>query len=459
MSSKSCQALLALVCFTVPASPQTTIQYGNTVSGGIECGTMNQYTLIANAGDKVVLHVTEIADGGGICFGVAACAFDQCVEVRDDMDQQIGMACTPLESNACAHQLRTQLGPLTIPRTGRYTITVRDANNFGRGRYALSVQKTNPPVGAQQLTSGEMRLVPFQTAGEIRAYAFAGLQDQFLKIDLRSQLGVAPRLALYGPDGEPVALPESGQIQEAIRQGGQHALLAFSAVSETGTAQLSYTSSVTQPGNTNPVISQIADGNGWRTTIILVNNGAEAAPFSLRFWTDAGTFWNLNWDGPADGMIPAGGSRTINTLSRESVTQQGWAELSSPAPIGAVGIFRSGAGQEAAVSATVGGRRFVLPFDNTQGMVTSIAVVNTNATQAGTVRVTLRDETGTQLDATSIAVLPRGHDAFAIPDRFGVTRGRRGVVEFSMDSPHITGLGLRFAPGGAFTSIPVQAVQ
>jgi hypothetical protein len=392
---------------------------------------------------------------GGVCFGVAACAFDQCVEVRDELNELVGTACTPLESNACSHHLRTQLGPLTLPRDGKYTISVRDANNFGRGEYALSIQRTNNPLRADVLNVGDVRIIPLQTAGEVRAFTFTAAEGNYISIEMKSQSGnVASKLALYGPNGDPVALPDGGLIQYTVRQSGRHVLLVFSSVSETGVAQLKLSPNpIPYP---NSVISQIADGNGWRTTLTLVNHSTEPAPFTVRSWNGAGTSWRLAWDGPTEGTIPVGGSRTINTVDRESVTNQGWAELVTTKTIGVHAVFRSSSGQEASVAGITSTSRFLLPFDNTGEMVTSMALVNTNDTRVALVRVLFRDEAGNLLGTDTIILPPRGHEALATPMRFPLIRGRRGVAEFSTDAPDITALGLRFSPSGAFTSFPIQ---
>jgi hypothetical protein len=447
-------ALPALWLSAYSAAAQTAIQYGTTIAGALDCAQSNAYSLTATKGDKLVVHATEVADFGGICFNVAACAFELCVEVRDENNDLVGMACAPTESNACGHQLRTQLGPLMLPRDGKYTIVVREADIYGRGTYALSVQRTNSPFRADMLNMGEPRLVPVQTAGEVKTFTFNAAEGNNLSLELKAQAGgVAPRLALYAPNGDPVALPESGLIQYTVRQGGTHTLLVFSAVNETGTAQLTLRLGPLYP---NTVISQVADGNGWRTTLNLVNHSSEPAPFTVRSWTSAGAPWRLAWDGSPEGTIPVGGSQTINTLNRDSVTSQGWAELVTSKAIGVQAIFRAASRQEAAVAGTSTTNRFLLPFDNTQDMVTSMAVVNTNDSRAIVVTVNLRDETGRSLGTEVLALPSRGHDAFSLPARFPAIRGQRGVAEFSTEAPDITALGLRFSPSGAFTSFPVQ---
>ncbi len=96
----------------------------------------------------------------------------------------------------------------------------------------------------------------------------------------------------------------------------------------------------------------------------------------------------------------------------------------------------------------------MLPFDNTQGFATAVALVNPNTTQAATISVTLRDETGAQISTETLNVAPHAHEAFFLPDRFRSVRNRRGVGEFSSTRVPVSAMGLRFNDSGAFTSFP-----
>jgi hypothetical protein len=82
-----------------------------------------------------------------------------------------------------------------------------------------------------------------------------------------------------------------------------------------------------------------------------------------------------------------------------------------------------------------------------------------NATSdAVIVTATIRDDNGAQIGLQAVALPAMGHTAFAVPDRFSVTSGRRGIIEFrNTAGGAVTGLGLRFSPFGSFTSIPVTA--
>jgi hypothetical protein len=217
---------------------------------------------------------------------------------------------------------------------------------------------------------------------------------------------------------------------------------------------------------TGQIISQLADGLGWRTSIILVNTDDVPASFTLRFWRADGSPMTLplGTDGTApvvSGQIPGGGSRTIQTDGSAASLQQGWAELITLQAISGTAVFRQQVtgrpDSEAAVpvvSSSGGPRPLILPFDNAHGFITGVALVNRDATQAATVTANLRDENGSIISTGSINLPARGQVAFSLPDRFSTVSDRRGVAEFSASGQELYGLGLRFSPAGTFTSLP-----
>src|SRR5207237_4774134 len=91
-------------------------------------------------------------------------------------------------------------------------------------------------------------------------------------------------------------------------------------------------------------ISHIADGAGWKTTIILVNTDSQPAPFTIRFRGDSGLALRLplGADGRVttlSGTIAPGGSRTLQTDGVAGTLATGWAELSTSYAIGGTAIF------------------------------------------------------------------------------------------------------------------------
>ena len=165
--------------------------------------------------------------------------------------------------------------------------------------------------------------------------------------------------------------------------------------------------------------------------------------------------------------IPAGGTLTLETQGLDGGSLwQGWAEISvTTGQVGGLAVFRQSAPgspySEGSVPIVAGRTsRFLLPIDNLQGFVTSMAIVNGNSLAGDSVSVSLRYESGQTIpmppgDPTSLFLNALGHDAFALAARFGRVANLRGVAEFRSQTGQLLGLGLRFNPRLAFTALPV----
>src|SRR5262249_23082911 len=136
----------------------------------------------------------------------------------------------------------------------------------------------------------------------------------------------------------------------------------------------------------------------------------------------------------------------------------GSAELTANGAIGGTAVFAFQiAGQpdtEAAVPITTQrGKRFLLPFDNTPGFATGVAVANPSASQPSVLSVVFRNQAGQITSSVRPYVLvPHGHGSFGLPSRPGV----RGVAELASPSVDVVALGIR-SHGRAFTSVETLA--
>jgi hypothetical protein len=216
-----------------------------------------------------------------------------------------------------------------------------------------------------------------------------------------------------------------------------------------------------EAGPMTQYISQIATGGGWKTTIFLANSGTQPATFSLIFRDSGGTLLDLPMMGAGataeySDVIPAGGARILETQESWDPSVQGWAEIVSDTPISGTVVFTQtawdGSDSEAAEQVSPPpGERFVLPFDNTQGFLTALALLNGDSSDALSAVVILRDESGERLDVEYIPQESHTSETFYLAERFPSTQGRRGSIEFR--DARISVLGLRFSPSGTFTSV------
>jgi hypothetical protein len=215
-------------------------------------------------------------------------------------------------------------------------------------------------------------------------------------------------------------------------------------------------------------MAHIAAGGGWQTTFTLINPSASSAQVQLSFFDDDGNALSLPLTYVQTGAtttassitqtIAAGATLVLLTQGSSATSlTEGSAQLTTTegASVNGFAIFANN-GQEAVVPLeTRNPTGFVLGFDNTNKLVTGVALANV-ADAGGNVGVVLRDDTGAVLDTTTISIGARGHVSFLLYQRYASTINKRGTVEF--DTPaggQITALGILATPTGVFTTIPV----
>ena len=93
-----------------------------------------------------------------------------------------------------------------------------------------------------------------------------------------------------------------------------------------------------------------------------------------------------------------------------------------------------------------------LPFDNTNGYSTGVAIANTNGLTAQAVSLTFQTDSGA-ISQGSLLIPPNAHMSFALSDKFPALAGLRGSVQFTIPTPDLSIVGLRFSPTNSFTSL------
>lgn len=212
------------------------------------------------------------------------------------------------------------------------------------------------------------------------------------------------------------------------------------------------------------VIPQFVDGASWKTTMYFVNLENHSVSFQVLFFTDDGSDMSVPilGQGQVRGLnisLEAAGSVEFETAGFASNLLQGWALLSQSTndSVGGMAIFRSAvpgsANQEAVVPiVSQYSDHFVLVFDNTS-FTTSIAIANPTTNDV-VIPVNIRNQSGVIIDQRTVRLGSYNHTAFALPDRWTSTAGRRGTIEFLTPGFGVGALGLRFS-GSAFTSFHV----
>ena len=212
---------------------------------------------------------------------------------------------------------------------------------------------------------------------------------------------------------------------------------------------------------------QLADGDGWKTSWMLTNLETTTQTFRFGLADDQGRDLSL--------PVTVGGRATtaavisitlapsatvlVETDGTSPTLRQGFALVLTDRKIAGIGVFRQRvAGRpdfEAVIPAvSILDDRVVLIFDNSNGYTTAAALMAPSTMSDIDVSVTIRDEAGTILEATTMHMARFSKRAFPLASQWRSTEGRRGTVEFHVPGAgFLSVLGLRFTPGGAFTSV------
>jgi hypothetical protein len=95
----------------------------------------------------------------------------------------------------------------------------------------------------------------------------------------------------------------------------------------------------------------------------------------------------------------------------------------------------------------------VFVFDQKTSL-TGFAMMNASRVNNAVVDVIIRNENGATMQTSSLSVAPGGHTSFEFSDRFPMSAGQRGTIQFT---PQAGGwfamIGLRFNPTGPITSL------
>lgn len=214
--------------------------------------------------------------------------------------------------------------------------------------------------------------------------------------------------------------------------------------------------------------AQVVSGGGWKTTMTLLNLSAITVNAQINLYADNGSPLTLPLTFPQFGLSTSTSSINLTLSPNESVAVQseastssigvGWADVQATGTLSGYSVFRlrspgasdsEGTGSlDSRLSSSV-----VLPYDNTNGYQTGVALAN-QASTAQTITAILLDQNGVQLASSQINLPSFGHSSFYLNSQFSQSANQLGIIQFQ-SSGGVTGVGLRFSPTGTFTSVPI----
>ncbi len=215
------------------------------------------------------------------------------------------------------------------------------------------------------------------------------------------------------------------------------------------------------------VIPQIADGGGWQTELVLTNTGATATTVSLNFFQSTTGGATQSWTPPfletsvlTNIPLPAASTVFLHTPGTAGSLSEGWAQVQGNSAVSAYAIFEltvpGRQNQDGTAVATASTSRTLVPFDNTNGFVTSMAIVNTSGASEA-IAVSAQPTGGAAAQLSPITLPANGYTSFTVPQQFSSLNSASGLLEFYASTGSFSLIALRFNPTGAFTSAPVFA--
>jgi hypothetical protein len=210
-------------------------------------------------------------------------------------------------------------------------------------------------------------------------------------------------------------------------------------------------------------VPQVADGGGWQTTFVLTNRTVNPAAASLSFRSDFTAGSTSTWtpsflevSSTSNIVVSAGSTMYLHTTGTAATLTQGYAVVNADAGIAAHAIFAytkaPGDTQQGTSIAAPTATRMLVPFDNTAGLISSVGLVNVNASN---ILVNIKTADGTISHGSLSGLPPNGHIAFLLSQQFPATAGQSGLAEFYSTSGNFSLLAELFTPTLSFTTSPV----
>jgi len=207
------------------------------------------------------------------------------------------------------------------------------------------------------------------------------------------------------------------------------------------------------------MLPQLAFGGGWYTALYFTNTTGSPVSFTVNLFDGNGN--------PLSAAAIGGAFTTVNLQARETTLiafpnsgslVQGYVSIALPPGVAGYGVFRQSVpgipDQEAVVPLSgATNTTSTLLFDDTNNLVTGVAVVNIGSATA--VNATAYDMNGNLLGSAAIPLAPNGKTAAVLQSIIPQTAGILGSVDFTVPTGNVAALGLRFN-GSAFTSIPTS---
>jgi len=327
--------------------------------------------------------------------------------------------------------------------------------------------------------SGRFTIYVDNTRGARSGYALANPEDRAaeLQLTVRDRDGVAVTSAS-------LTLPAGGHLAEFAAQRFPSTADGFEGTIECISGQalhavaLRYDNDTMDAFSTIPVLaddlapvlhfSQVADGAGYRTNLILMNPGERVVTARVEFFAADGSPLSLPVGGfsrtSLDLVLNPRGSASLFTDGIGSAIAVGWARVTCTAPIGGAAILQTRAGarvaSEAGAAPSIPATRSLSYLDG-RGFARSGVAICHPGSEPVALNLRLRDTAGKLVAARSVVVPGLGQVAKFFTEWFPLIQGDfEGTLEISSPSP-VAAVALRFDNplADVYAALPVVVIR
>lgn len=215
------------------------------------------------------------------------------------------------------------------------------------------------------------------------------------------------------------------------------------------------------PAASRQILPQFAFGGGWYTALCFANTGGIATPIQLSFLRGDGNPLIVPSIGSSSMSVNLDPNETtfIEAPNADSITE-GYVAVQMPSAVVGYAVFRQSLpglpDQEAVVLLSNDSSTTSTLIYDEINLQTAVAIVNTSG-QDISVNITVRDTSGATIASTTLPMPANNKSAMYLSRLAGLSGmvGKRGIVDFTVDSGAISVMGIRFN-GSAFTSIPTS---
>jgi hypothetical protein len=215
-------------------------------------------------------------------------------------------------------------------------------------------------------------------------------------------------------------------------------------------------------------------GNGWETTLVILNTAATPVVYNLILLKPDGTAsaHAMRTDAAAASVTASGAHSVLMPMSTASVTlidegvtlQEGWALLSADGnqpSIRGYGVIRHrapGGGFSFETTVPLSNMQdymVYMPFDNTAGFRTQLTLLNPSVNLPARALLTYRNPQGQVLLIDSVSLQPGQQMTLSLPDTYPDLANKTGTLNVETDIDIFSVVGLRFNDAfGVVTFIP-----